>query len=55
MFKRIPNARDKAWELMDEGVVDPRVMAQMCLEYMSADDVKDMLLSNDLVAEEEED
>ena len=53
MFKRIPNARDKAWDLMEDGVVDPRVMAEMCLQYMSADDVEDMLLSNDLITEEE--
>lgn len=38
---------------MEDGVVDPRVMAEMCLQYMSADDVEDMLLSNDLITEEE--
>lgn len=54
MFKTTPNARDKAWELMDEGRIDPRVMAEACLHYMSTDDIEDMLLSNDLVAEDED-
>jgi hypothetical protein len=50
---RIKNTRDKAYELMDEGMIDPRVMAEMCLQYMSTDDIEDMLLSNDTIQEEE--
>ena len=53
MFKRIPNTRDKAYELLDEGVVNYQAMAEACLQYMSTDDSEDMLLSNDFVTEEE--
>ena len=53
MFKRIPNTRDKAYELLEEGVVSYQQMAEACLQYMSTDDIEDMLLSNDLVTEEE--
>ena len=50
---RIKNARDKAYELLDEGVVNYQAMAEACLQYMSTDDIEDMLLSNDFVTEEE--
>ena len=53
MFKTIPNTRDKAYELLEEGVVSYQQMAEACLQYMSTDDIEDMLLSNDLVTEEE--
>ena len=53
MFNTIPNARDKAYELLDEGVVNYQAMAEACLQYMSTDDIEDMLLSNDFVTEEE--
>jgi hypothetical protein len=50
---RIKNTRDKAYELLDEGMIDPRAMAEMCLQYMSTDDIQDMLESNDVITEEE--
>jgi hypothetical protein len=50
---RIKNSRDKAYELLDEGMIDPRAMAEMCLQCMSTDDIEDMLLSNDVITEEE--
>ena len=50
---RIKNSRDKAYELLDEGMIDPRAMAEMCLQYMSTDDIEDMLISNDVITEEE--
>ena len=53
MFKTIPNTRDKAYELLEEGVVSYQQMAEACLQYMSTDDIEDMLLSNDFVTEEE--
>ena len=40
--------------MMEEGKVTHQAMAEMCLSYMSADDIKDMLESNDLLDEEEE-
>ena len=50
---RIKNTRDKAYELLEEGVVSYQQMAEACLQYMSTDDIEDMLLSNDFVTEEE--
>ena len=50
---KIKNTRDKAYELLEEGVVSYQQMAEACLQYMSTDDIEDMLLSNDLVTEEE--
>jgi hypothetical protein len=50
---RIKNARDKAYELLEEGRLTPEYLAQMCLQYMSTDDIEDMLLSNDIIDEEE--
>jgi hypothetical protein len=50
---KIKNARDKAYELLEEGMVNPQAMAEMCLQYMSTDDIEDMLLSNDIIDEEE--
>lgn len=40
--------RDKAFELVDEGMVSPEKMMLMALSYMSADDVEDMLDANEL-------
>jgi hypothetical protein len=50
---KIKNARDRAYELLEEGMVNPQAMAEMCLQYMSCDDIEDMLLSNDIIEEEE--
>ncbi len=41
---------------MDEGTLDPKMLAEMALHYLSERDVKDMLLANDLrlVSEKED-
>ena len=43
-----PNARDKALELVEEGMVSAEDMLTMALKYMSTDDVDDMLDCNEL-------
>jgi hypothetical protein len=43
-----PNSRDKALELVDEGMVSAEDMLTMALKYMSTDDVSDMLDCNEL-------
>jgi hypothetical protein len=48
-----PDPRNKAYELMEEGIVTPEQMAQACLQYMSWDDIEDMLHTNQMVEEEE--
>jgi hypothetical protein len=41
-------------EMMDDGVMDAKFVAEMCLAYMSEDDVEDMMRSNDLLSDEDE-
>jgi len=41
-------------ELVDDGILDPRVVILACLSYMSEDDVADMAHNNELILEEEE-
>ena len=47
-MKLAPNARDKALELVEDGMVSAEDMLTMCLKYMSTDDVADMLDTNEL-------
>jgi len=42
------NARDRALELVENGMVTAEDMLTMCLKYMSTDDVEDMLDTNEL-------
>jgi len=39
----------KLLEMMDEGLISAAAVAEMALAYMSEDDVKDMVRSNDLM------
>ena len=39
----------KLLEMMDEGLITAEAVAEMALAYMSEDDVKDMVRSNDLM------
>ena len=50
---KIKNTRDKAYELIEEGVVSYQQMAEACLQYMSTDDIEDMLISNEMIDVEE--
>ena len=42
------NPRDRALELIEEGIVSAEDMVTMCVKYMSVDDVEDMLDCNEL-------
>ena len=39
----------KLLEMMDEGLISAKAVAEMALAYMSEDDVKDMVRGNDLM------
>jgi len=41
-------------EMVDEGVIDPKVLLEACLSYMSESDVADMARINDFLEDEEE-
>ena len=47
-IKRNLNSRDKAIDLVEDGMVSAEDMMKMCLQYMSTDDVDDMLDANEL-------
>ena len=49
------NARDRALELVEMGMVSAEDMLTMALSYMSTDDVEDMLDANELSARFQED
>jgi hypothetical protein len=38
--------------MMDEGLIDPRTVADMALSWLSESSVHEMMLANDLVADE---
>jgi len=46
---------NKLIDMMDEGVISAQSVAEMALAYMSEDDVADMMRSNDILDEEEDD
>ena len=47
-MKLARNSRDKALELVEDGMVSAEDMLTMALKYMSTDDVSDMLDCNEL-------
>ena len=47
-YKRTPDSRDKALELVEDGMVSAEDMLTICLKYMSTDEVEDMLDTNEL-------
>ena len=42
-------------DLMDQGLLDPTAVADMCLRWMSEHDVKTMCRSNDILLEQHQD
>ena len=42
-------------DLMDQGVLDPTAVADMCLRWMSEHDVKTMCRSNHILLEQHQD
>jgi hypothetical protein len=47
-MRRPTDSRDKALELVEEGIVSAEYLLTACLKYMSTDDVEDMLDANEL-------
>ena len=45
----------KLMDMMDEGLISYKAVAEMALGYLSEYDVKDMMLSNDIVDTNDED
>lgn len=56
MTHRSSNVRQttcRIMDLMDEGVLDPRAVADMCLNWLSEADVHEMARRNDLPLNED--
>jgi hypothetical protein len=55
--RKVRPATNRLIDMMDEGLIDARAVADMALSWLSEDDVHQMMLANDLVedAAEEED
>ena len=41
--------RDHAFELVEDGMVDPMMMLTACLKYLSQEEVADMLEINEML------
>ena len=41
-------------DMIEEGLIDPHAVADMCLAYMSEDDVADMMRANDILEDEDD-
>ena len=46
---------NKLLELVEDGLLDRDTVIMACVKYMSEDDVKDMMESNEFILEEDED
>jgi hypothetical protein len=46
---------NKLIDMMDEGLISAQAVAEMALAYMSEDEVADMMRSNDILDEDEDD
>jgi|AntAceMinimDraft_1070359.scaffolds.fasta_scaffold56336_4 hypothetical protein len=44
----------KLMDIMEDGMISAQAVADMCLAYMSEDDVADMMRDNDIIEEEDE-
>jgi hypothetical protein len=54
-YTRMRPATSKLIDMMDEGLIDARAVADMALSWLSESSVKEMMLANDLVEDEAED
>ncbi len=54
-YTKVRPATTRLLEMMDEGMIDPRTVADMALSWLSESEVHDMMLANDLVEAEDED
>lgn len=53
-MSNVRKVTSRLFELMDEGAIDPRTVAEACLTYMSESDVADMAHTEGLYEEEDD-
>ena len=54
-YARTRPATTRLLDMMDAGEIDARTVADMALSWLSESSVKEMMLANDLVEDEEDD
>jgi hypothetical protein len=52
--RKVRPATNRLIDMMDEGLIDARAVADMALSWLSESDVHQMMLANDLVEDEVE-
>lgn len=52
--RKVRPATNRLIDMMDEGVIDARAVADMCLSWLSEHDVAEMMKANDLVEQDED-
>jgi hypothetical protein len=53
--RKVRPATNRLIDMMDEGLIDARAVADMALSWLSEHDVAEMMKANDLVEQDEED
>ena len=53
-YARIRPATTRLMDMMDEGMIDARAVADMALMWLSENSVAEMMLANDLVEHDED-
>jgi hypothetical protein len=53
-YTKVRPATTRLLEMMDEGLIDARAVADMALSWLSESEVHEMMLANDLVEDEPE-
>ena len=54
-YARTRPATTRLLDMVDEGLIDARTVADMALSWLSESSVAEMMLANDLVEDEEDD
>ena len=54
-YTKVRPSTTRLLEMMDEGLIDPRTVADMALSWLSESSVHEMMLANDLVEDEDAD
>ncbi len=47
-------ATNRLIDMMDEGMIDARAVADMCLSWLSEHDVAEMMKANDIIEQDED-
>ena len=54
-YTKVRPSTTRLLEMMDEGLIDARAVADMALSWLSESEVHEMMLANDLVEDEDAD